>query len=316
MRLAGTCVLVLSVFALAGPAYAGNGNGNGNGIGNGGASDAAPGNSASAPGQLKKDAPPAAASETTTTATTATTTTAAEPSAPASVGVKPSNETAHDTLAEAQSDKTKQYGNGQTAGQVAVRNGAAGTDVLHGPGNSQPHKLSPCSGGHEVDAHALKSHRADKCGSGDPHPGPAPSPGPSSTPSPAPTASPNTGAPAPSATTNATALPAGETPPTGFAPGAKPHATPAEGDVSSSAGGDANAVLAATQRLGRVATLPFTGQRLWLAVLAGLILIAVGLGLREIRPVESPVQSGRDHTDRARQSARGSRPPIRGRRGR
>jgi hypothetical protein len=53
MRLTGTCVLVLTVFACAVPAYAGNGNGNGNG--NVGAGDAAPGNSASAPGQVKKE---------------------------------------------------------------------------------------------------------------------------------------------------------------------------------------------------------------------------------------------------------------------
>src|SRR5262245_61236875 len=108
MRLKGTLVLVLGVLVFAGGAYAGNGNGNGSGNGNDGA---APGNSANAPGQLKKDDPPAA---TTTAATTIATTTTATTAANAT-GVKPWNDTAHETHAEAQSDKTKQYGNGQTA---------------------------------------------------------------------------------------------------------------------------------------------------------------------------------------------------------
>jgi hypothetical protein len=160
MRRTGTFVLVLiSVLVFAGVAYAGNGNCSGKGNEGG-----SPGNSADAPGQVKKDAPPPAV-ETTTVATAPTTTAVAAPGAPAnSSGVKPSNETAHDTHAEAQSDKTKQYGNGQTAGQIAEKNGAAGNAVLHGPGNSQPHKLTPCSGGHEVDVHALKSHRGGSCG--------------------------------------------------------------------------------------------------------------------------------------------------------
>jgi hypothetical protein len=139
MRLKGTCVLVLGVFAFAVPAYAGNengnGNGNGNGKGNAGASDVAPapGNSANAPGQQKQDA--AAPVETTTTAVVTTTTVAAS----ASEGVKPSNNTEHETHAQAQSQQTKLYGNGQTAGQIAMKHGASGSTVLHGPGNSQPH---------------------------------------------------------------------------------------------------------------------------------------------------------------------------------
>jgi len=63
----------------------------------------------------------------------------------------------HDTHAAASSDKTKKYGNGKTAGQIAIQNGAAPTAILHGPGNSQPHKVAPCTGGDEVDVHALKS---------------------------------------------------------------------------------------------------------------------------------------------------------------
>jgi hypothetical protein len=70
-----------------------------------------------------------------------------------STGVKPSNSTQHDTHANASSDRTKQYGNGQTAGRIATKAGY-GNATLHGPGNSQPHKVN--CGGHEVDVHALK----------------------------------------------------------------------------------------------------------------------------------------------------------------
>src|SRR5207247_9267935 len=80
-------------------------------------------------------------------------------------GVTPPNDTANDTHAAASSTKTKLYGNGKTAGQIAIHNGAPQSTVLHGPGNSQPHKASPCSGGHEVDVHALKSRRHGRtCG--------------------------------------------------------------------------------------------------------------------------------------------------------
>jgi hypothetical protein len=76
-----------------------------------------------------------------------------------SQGVKPSNTTKHNTYAKASSDKTKQYGNGKTAGQIATQAGF-GNATLHGPGNSQPHKTM--CGAHEVDVHALK-HKAAKC---------------------------------------------------------------------------------------------------------------------------------------------------------
>ncbi|MGZ4388953.1 MAG: hypothetical protein ACXVZL_06190 [Gaiellaceae bacterium] len=75
-------------------------------------------------------------------------------------GVKPSSATnanpGHDTHATAGSGYTKQYGNGKTAGQIAEQNGAKPDTVLHGPGNSQPHKVALCPGGHERDVHALK----------------------------------------------------------------------------------------------------------------------------------------------------------------
>jgi hypothetical protein len=293
MRLTSTCVLVLSVLVFAGAAYAGNGNGNGNG-----SEGDAPGNSASAPGQVKKDTPPAAVG--TTTATTAAPVTTTTDGAPANAtGVKPSNDTAHDTHAEAQSDKTKEYGNGQTAGQIAEKNGAAGNAVLHGPGNSQPHKVVTCAGGHEVDVHALKSHRGGSCGSSAPHPQPEPTP---------PGVTPTT----PTTTTEA------HHPPTPADPGSKPAGGEAPGAVasSSSPAGDTGGTLSATQQAGHAATLPFTGQRLWLAVLVGLILLATGIGLRKIRTAEAPVESGHDHTDRSRHAARGSGASLGGRSGR
>src|SRR5436309_11866798 len=215
MRLASALALVLGVASFAGPALAGNGNGNGASGGNGnGKADsstavvAAPGNSASAPGQLKKD------EEVSSQATPPTVVVvASSSSSPAGEGVKPDSETAHDTHAAASSTKTKLYGNGKTAGEIAIRGGARPSTVLHGPGNSQPHKAAPCSGGHEVDVHALKGKRRKGCGTQPPSP-------PQSTPDPGkvgdPAHGPNAGGktPAPSASspsvtsTSASAKPA------------------------------------------------------------------------------------------------------------
>jgi hypothetical protein len=109
------------------------------------------------PGQAKKEQAQAANSQPTTSDN--------------STGVKPSSTTAHNTTAAAGSNKTKQYGNGKTAGQIAMQNGASADTQLHGPGNSQPHKVAVCSKNgksHQVDVHALKSHRANACSSGSP----------------------------------------------------------------------------------------------------------------------------------------------------
>ena len=107
------------------------------------------------PGQAKKEQAQAANSQPTTSDN--------------STGVKPSSTTDHDTTAAAGSNKTKLYGNGETAGQIAMQNGASATTTLHGPGNSQPHKVAVCpknGKSHEVDVHALKSHRSSSCSSG------------------------------------------------------------------------------------------------------------------------------------------------------
>ena len=172
LRLVSTCVLVLGIAALASAsAFAGNGNGQGNGKDDSAAAPAAVadtspghGNSANAPGQLKKDEAPAPTIAAPAVAD------ATQQVSSAQSGVKPSNDTAHDTHAAASSDETKLYGNGRTAGQIAQRNGAAPSTMLHGPGNSQPHKASPCAGGHEVDVHALKGKRSGRCGNASPPP--------------------------------------------------------------------------------------------------------------------------------------------------
>ena len=78
-------------------------------------------------------------------------------------GVKPDSTTKHDTYARADSDKTKRYGNGKTAGQIATSRGASPSTDLYGPGNSQPHKVLACGHRHEVDVHAIKSYSSSSC---------------------------------------------------------------------------------------------------------------------------------------------------------
>jgi hypothetical protein len=270
LRLTGTLVLVLGLAALASAsAYAGNGHGNGHG--NNGKDDQATstsvagtddhGNSANAPGQLKKDEAPAQAS-------TATEQTAADT---VQAGVKPSSDTTHDTHAAASSDKTKLYGNGKTAGQIAIHNGAAPSTVLHGPGNSQPHKASPCSGGHEVDVHALKGKRGKSCGGPQPPspepPSPHPTPDPGKPGDPAHDPKPTKTDPTPSVAQSPVADPKTTAQP-------KPAASPKQGGVAPASG-----VLSGTEVVGR-GTLPFTGFPIWIVVLIAIALIVVGVVLR------------------------------------
>jgi hypothetical protein len=158
--------LALALAVFSGTAFAGGGNGSGNGSGG------AAGNSGSAPGQVKQDAAPAPAQPAAPAQAKAGkkaehaqrhSTPAAPTTNDNSTGVKPSSQTSkagHDTTAPASSNKTKQYGNGKTAGQIATKAGY-GDATLHGPGNSQPHKLAVC-GTHEVDVHALKA-KSGKC---------------------------------------------------------------------------------------------------------------------------------------------------------
>jgi hypothetical protein len=281
LRLVSTCVLVLGIAALASAsAFAGNGNGQGNGKGNGKDDSAVVpaavadtsqghGNSANAPGQLKKDEAPAPTVAAPAVAD------ATQQGSSAQSGVKPSNDTAHDTHAAASSDETKLYGNGKTAGQIAQRNGAAPSTVLHGPGNSQPHKASPCAGGHEVDVHALKGKRGGSCGNTSPPPHPTPNPvvtpDPGKNPDPAKNSDP---AKAPTS-----------------GPALNPVVTPAETVVISGMvsvtkvtkkhrgrEGSASGTLAATGAVGR-GTLPFTGVDLWSTAFVALTLMLIGLAL-------------------------------------
>src|SRR6476661_2556381 len=266
MRLAGAIALVLGLAALASAsAYAGNGNGNGKGNGKNepaaapagaAAQSSGPGNSAGAPGQVKKDEEAQAVAPE---ASTGSAPTAAET---VQAGVKPSNDTAHDTHAAASSDTTKLYGNDKTAGQIAIQNGAAPSTVLHGPGNSQPHKAAPCSGGHEVDVHALKGKRGKTCGGQPPSP---PTPRPHPTPDPG-----KPGDPAHDPGGNTLAV----TPSSPSAQGTPTQADPQQGGVEMAAG-----VLSATGAIG-AGTLPFTGFPIWVVVLIGVALIVLGLMLR------------------------------------
>lgn len=280
LRLTGTLVLVLGIAAMASAsAFAGNGHGNGNGSGNDNGKGGGPaaavgaiadhGNSANAPGHQQADAvqAPTVTAPSTTVAVTSTT---------AQEGVKPANDTAHDTHAAAASDETKLYGNGKTAGQIAMQNGAAGTTRLHGPGNSQPHKAAPCSGGHEVDVHALKGKRQGSCGTtSDPAPKPTPTPipdpghtndpgngpgsNPSSTPSSTPATTPAAGGMVPGVVSEGGRSGDPKTPP-------KRH-------------GAVSAVLGATQGAAVRGTLPFTGADLWSTVFVAVALILIGLAL-------------------------------------
>ncbi|MDX6413988.1 MAG: hypothetical protein QOH23_1398 [Gaiellaceae bacterium] len=262
LRLTGTLVLVLGSACLASAsAYAGNGHGNGNGNGGGPAAAVGGvtehGNSASAPGQQKAEE------------TQAPTATVADTSTTAQEGVKPANDTAHDTHAVASSDETKLYGNGKTAGEIAMQNGATGSTRLHGPGNSQPHKAAPCSGGHEVDVHALKASGHGSCGtSSDPDPIPKATPDPDHTQDPGQGPSSNP--------TNTPSSSPGTTPAAG---GMVPGVVSEGGRKSNPKTRGVVGVLGATQGAAARGTLPFTGTDLWSTVFVAVALILIGLAL-------------------------------------
>jgi hypothetical protein len=165
--------LTLVVAVCTGGAFAGNGNGNGHDGG-------APGNSENAPGQLKKDGAPPAAAPAPQPAPVAAPAPAAPTAGAAShgqakqtastegsslPGIKPSS-TTHDhknAIETADSGKTKKYGNGNTAGNIAMSRGARGSTQLKGPGNSQPHKVWDCRRQHWVDVHAVKAYASQDC---------------------------------------------------------------------------------------------------------------------------------------------------------
>jgi hypothetical protein len=144
-----------------------------------------------------------------------------------------------------------------------VQNGAAPITVLHGPGNSQPHKAAPCSGGHEVDVHALKGKRRKSCGT-------PPSSPTHSTPDPGKVGDPR----GPNTAGNTPAPSASSPSDTSTSTSAKPAVSTKHAGVASAAG-----VLSATGAIGG-GTLPFTGFPLWLVALSAIALIVLGLMLR------------------------------------
>ena len=172
-----------------------------------------------------------------------------------SIGVAPSNVTFHNTTAAATSNATKLYGNGTTAGQIAIKAGF-GSATLYGPGNSQPHKTT--CGVHRVDVHALKAHAA-AC------------------------TAPGTTAGVAAGVSSAAAAQVA-------AKGGVRGAQVSHSKQSSHAGAvqAARAKLASVTKpvsrallaTARKGTLPFTGLGLWLPIALGLVLIAGGYGLR------------------------------------
>jgi hypothetical protein len=87
----------------------------------------------------------------------------ASPSTAAGVKASAVTNSQKNTNAAAASNRTKLYGNGKTAGQIAMQNGASGSANLYGPGNSQPHK-PVCPGAKPTfDVHALKAHGGAAC---------------------------------------------------------------------------------------------------------------------------------------------------------
>ena len=182
----------------------------------------------------------------------------------------------HTAAALATSNATKLYGNGKTAGQIAIQAGF-GAALLFGPGNSQPHKI--LCGRHMVDVHALKAH-AGNCQALVVTPELAAALG----------LSPAASIKSSVAALVAAGLPVTAMPATvtqqaavkGAAHGApaKPSATGAGvlGVGQTLAG--AAAAPAPVHAQNRSGTLPFTGLGLWLPVALGIVLIAGGLGLR------------------------------------
>jgi hypothetical protein len=274
-------VLALGITAFTGSALAGNGNDNGGGKPDAGnvpavsASDSASqdhGNSADAPGQVKK-------SDTATIQSNGVDANAN----PSQSGVKPDSSTAHgnhntscttgggtgssatctstgSNAATAQTaahgDASKRYGSGTTAAQVANSHGAPAGTKLTGPGNSQPHKVTDCKHKHAVDVHAVKSYSSAACTTG-------------ST-----TATTSTSS---SSTTNVTA-----TGNVGAASGPAGQQGGVLGATASAGHGNAapqGGVLGAIASVGG-GVLPFTGLPLWIFVVAALAVIALGLGLR------------------------------------
>jgi len=180
-------------------------------------------------------------------------------------GLKPSATTGFNALVSASSNQTKLYGNGMTAGQIALQAGTGGV-MLFGPGNSQAH-LVLC-GNRVVDVHALKAH-AGACTTG--------------------VTLGTTSVVLSSSTPSIAAVTAQSS----AALGANTSAATTRANVATKAKGRAGGVLGATATqakskatgavLGATAhrgTLPFTGLALALPIGLALMLLVSGLGIR------------------------------------
>jgi hypothetical protein len=285
--LAAMVSLALGIAAFTGSALAGNGNGNGTG----------------------KDttAAPTAADKGTTAQSDKG---SASQNAGTEPGVKPTNATAKDTTCSTgggqgssatckatgtgatnswsagKADSSKKYGHGKTAAQIANSRGAPANTTLKGPGNSQPHKVWDCRRQHWVDVHAVKSYSTASCSP------PAHQP-------PASHGSGSTGGTTSHATTGATSHSsntshtAGVSHNTQFG-GALGATATGSGQTAQSGNAQAGGVLGVTASGGskpaggvlgaievvRSGVLPFTGFPLWIVVLAGAVLLTLGLTLR------------------------------------
>jgi len=286
-RIAGltsVILLVLGIAAFTGSALAGNGTGTGKGnakadtqtaSANGSASQAAPGNSANAPGQIKQDTVSTQATGGGSAAQNAGVQAGAKPTSATAKGNKPtmcstgggtgssatctsSGATAATVQTAAKPDSSKRYGTGTTSAQIANARGApAGTPVF-GPGNSQPHKVLDCKRNHWVDVHAVKSYSTASCSlqSGG-------------------TTTRTTGGVGVSASVaNTTPSTAGPTTPGNSKAGGVLGATASGGEA-----GLVGGVLGAIASVGS-GVLPFTGFSVWMIVLASIGLVLLGLLLR------------------------------------
>jgi hypothetical protein len=304
-------LLALGIAAFTGSAFAGNGNGNGNANGQNkdtaaaatapatqqpisqaaaGNSADAHGNSANAPGQVKKDSASTQASGGGSADQNAGAQAGVKPTSATAKGNKPtmcstgggtgssatctsSGATAATAQTAAKADSSKRYGNGKTAAQIANSRGAPGGTHVYGPGNSQPHKVWDCRRQHWVDVHAVKSYSSASCVAQASRPTVSETRGTTGTSNSSHTS--NTVSTA--SNTRGSAL---GTTATGSGPAAQ-GGTPAAGGVlgvtanSQPAGG----VLGAVESVGS-GVLPFTGFPLWIVVIAALGLIVLGLTLR------------------------------------
>ena len=285
-RIAGltsVMLLVLGIAAFTGSALAGNGTGTGKGnakadsqtaSANESASQAAHGNSANAPGQIKQDTVSTQATGGGSAAQNAGVQAGAKPTSATAKGNKPtmcstgggtgssatctsSGATAATVQTAAKPDSSKRYGTGTTSAQIANSRGASAGTPVFGPGNSQPHKVLDCKRNHWVDVHAVKSYSTASCSlqSG--------------------TTTRTTGGIGVSASVTSTAFSnAGPTKPGNSKSGGVLGATASGGEA-----GPVGGVLGAIASVGS-GVLPFTGFSLWMIVLAGIGLVLLGLLLR------------------------------------